>query len=301
MQTALLLVPEFALIAIGILLMRFARLEPAFWLGLERLVYFLLFPALLFYSIARTPFDFTTTTRLAQTGVAVIATGIALGWAARLVKLDGLVWASTVQCAFRFNSYIALALAGRLGGEAGVASMAILVGIGVPLCNAAAVFALARHSERGLLTELARNPLLIATLAGVIFNLLGFRLPDPIAGILSRLGSASIALGLIAVGAGLKLAGAHEAKGLVAWITTVKLVVLPAVALVVGRALGVHGVQLQIVVLFAALPTASSAYILAQRMGGHGALVAVLISLGTVLSAVTIPVWMNWVQIVGGR
>lgn len=292
-QTALLLVPDFAMIALGVVLMRFGRFDTGFWIGLERLVYFLLFPALLFYSIVRTPLDFSAAARLLQTGFAVIGVGIALGWAARLARPDPRVWASAVQCAFRFNSYVALALAGRLGGDAAITTMALLVGVGVPTCNAFAVYALAKHSDAGLARELVRNPLLVATITGLVCSAFGLTLPDPLAASLSRLGNAAIALGLIAVGAGLRLNGADHARGLVAYLTAVKLLALPATAWVVGRALGLAPLSLQIVVVFAALPTASSAYILAQRMGGDGKVVAVLISFGTLVSAITIPAWLT--------
>lgn len=292
MAGALLLVPDFALIALGVLLMRYGRLDAGFWIGVERLVYFVLFPALLFHSVVRTPIEPAKTAALAETGLATILIGALLALAALPFVRDGRIWASAMQCAFRFNSYIALALAGRLGGEAGIALMAILIGIGVPVCNALAVTALSRHSPHGLARELMRNPLLVATVAGLVCNAAGLALPEPVAATLTRLGAAAIALGLIAVGAGLRLQGAREAPGLVAYISAVKLVAVPAAALVVARALHLTGLQLQIAVLFAALPTASSAYILAQRMGGNGAVVAVLISFGTLLSAFTLPAWL---------
>ena len=80
--------------------------------------------------------------------------------------------------AFRFNSYIALALAERLAGTQGVAWMALLVALCVPLCNVAAVWPLARHGGHGYLRELARNPLIVSTVAGLLCNLLGLRLPE---------------------------------------------------------------------------------------------------------------------------
>ncbi len=299
MSGLVLLAPDFALIALGALLMRYGRFDTGFWIGVERLVYFVLFPALLFHSILRTSFDFSKTGLLAEAGLAGIATGALLGFAFKPLARDARNWASSVQCAFRFNSYVALALAGRLGGEAGIALMAILIGVGVPLANALAVVSLSSHSSLGLWRELGRNPLLIATLGGLVCNFAGLHLPEPVAATLARLGSASIALGLIAVGAGLRLQGLRESPGLVVYITVVKLVAVPAAVLGVGVWLGLSGLQLQIAVMFGALPTASSAYILAQRMGGNGALVAVQISLGTVVSAATIPLWLTAAQMLG--
>ncbi|MEO8938199.1 MAG: AEC family transporter, partial [Burkholderiaceae bacterium] len=154
MSVALLLFPDFALILLGALLKRYARFDPAFWTGLERMVYFVLFPSLLFASTATAKLDFDATAGLVGACLAAMTTGIVLGYLARpLFRPEPVVFASGVQCAFRFNSYIGLALAGRLGGSEGIALMAVVLGISVPIANAAAVFALARHQNAGVLRE----------------------------------------------------------------------------------------------------------------------------------------------------
>jgi malonate transporter and related proteins len=292
MSIATILFPDFALILLGFLLMRYADWGTQFWGGLEKLIYYLLFPALLFYSTARTPFDFGTTGKMLQVALIAIGCGIALGWLAKpLFHSAPMMFESGVQTAFRFNSYIALAIASRLAGEQGTTLMALIIGFGVPICNMAAVHALV-HKSGGLLMELAKNPLLVATASGMAFNLLGLHLPELVSATLSRMGNASIAVGLIAVGAGLRLSGLREAKGLAAWFLAVKLLAVPAIGYSLGRWIGLPPLQLQIVVAFCALPTASSAYVLAARMGGNGPFVAFLISAGTVLSVFTLPVWL---------
>lgn len=292
MSVAVLLLPDFALILLGFLLMRYTDWGSAFWGGVEKLVYYYLFPALLFYSTARTKFDFASTGTMLQLAVAACLTGVALGWLARpLFRVPPMLFESGVQTAFRFNSYIGLAIASRLAGDKGTTLMALIVGFAVPICNTAAVHALA-HKSGGLARELARNPLLIATAAGMAFNFSGLALPEVVAATLSRLGNASIALGLIAVGAALRLSGLQESKGMAAWFMAVKLLALPAFGLYAGRQFGLPPPQLQVLVLFCALPTASSAYVLAARMGGNGPYVAFLISAGTVASLLTLPVWL---------
>ena len=293
MSVALLLFPDFALILLGVLLKRYARFELAFWTGLERMVYFVLFPSLLFSSTATAKLDFDATAGLIGACLVAMGTGLLLGYLARPVfKPDPQVFASGVQCTFRFNSYIALALAGRLGGSDGIALMAVVIGISVPLANAAAVFALARHQKTNVLGEMVRNPLIIATVGGLALNLLGVHLPEFVLATFQRLGAASIALGLIAVGAGLRLGGVIVERPTLAWFLAVKLLAAPFVAWLFVRHFELPPLQREIAVLFAALPTASSAYILAVRMGGNGAIVAFLISAGTVLSVVTLPLWI---------
>lgn len=292
MSIATILFPDFALILLGFVLMRFTDWGSQFWSGLEKLIYYFLFPALLFYSTARTPFDFGSTGKMLQVALTAVAGGIALGWLAKpLFRAAPMVFESGVQTAFRFNSYIALAIASRLAGEQGTTLMALIIGFAVPICNMAAVHALV-HKSGGLLQELAKNPLLVATASGMAFNLLGLTLPEIVGATLSRMSNASIALGLITVGAGLRLSGLHESKGMAAYFLVVKLLALPAIGFLLGRWIGLPLLQLQIAVAFCALPTASSAYVLAARMGGNGPFVAFIISAGTVLSVFTMPLWL---------
>lgn len=296
MSIASLLFPDFTLILMGFLFKRYASLGESFWSGLEKMVYYVFFPALLFYATSHTTFDFAATGKLLQVSLTAMACGIAMGWLGKLIFRPGpMIFESGVQTAFRFNSYIALAIASRLDSVTGTSLMALIIGFGVPICNAAAVHALA-HKSGGILREMVRNPLLVATAAGMLFSVSGLVLPEVLGATLSRLGNASIALGLIAVGAGLQWAGLHEAKALAAYFLGVKLLVLPAIALALGTWIGLSALQLHIAVAFCALPTASSAYVLATRMGGNGPFVAFLISASTLLSVITLPMWLILAQ-----
>jgi malonate transporter and related proteins len=133
MPDSLLLLPDFTLIALGFLICRYTPLNRPVWDGVERLVYYVLFPALLFNAIVRNPLEVTTALPLVACGWAIVGTGVLLAYAARRVPgVDGLLHASGAQTAFRFNSYVALALAERLAGAAGLAWMALLVSVCVP-------------------------------------------------------------------------------------------------------------------------------------------------------------------------
>lgn len=292
---ALALLPDFALILLGSGLRRVLHLGDHFWTGLEKLIYFVLFPALLFNGLVKTRIDWSAAGPLLAVAMGAMGTGIVLGYGAKFFRLTPMSFASQYQCAFRFNSYIGLAVAGKLYGVPGIAAMAIVVGVMVPPANMAAVWMLARHGEASVWRELARNPLILATLAGVIANVAGFQPPEALLQFLGRLGEAAIALGLLAVGAGLRTGNPKVGAGGTAaavYLLAVKLIALPLATLGLIRWVGLTGVYADVALVFSALPTASSAYILAQRMGGDGARVAWLISVGTVLGMLSLPFWL---------
>jgi malonate transporter len=292
--TFLLLLPDFALIVLGALLRRHLNLGEGFWVGLEKLVYFVLFPALLFGALLRAQIDWASAAPLFACGLVTMVSGFLLGLAGRpFAGLPPMAFASRLQCAYRFNTYVGMAVAGKVYGAAGIATMGALAGAMVPFANIMAVGMLARHGQGSLLRELSRNPLVLATVAGLLCNVLGLALPLPAQQFLQRLADASIALGLLAVGAALRWGRneGHWAGSL--WVLVVKLLILPAVAWGVARQVGLEGLALQVAVLFAALPSASSAYILAMRMGGDGPGVAWLISATTVAAVFTLTFWLS--------
>ena len=290
MTTAWLLLPDFVLIAIGYVLCRWTALDRPVWDGAEQLVYYLLFPALLFAAIVRQPLALGALASLGAVGLGVTTCGIALAYAlGRWPGVNRPAHASGAQVAFRFNSYIALALAERLGGSAGVAALAVLIALVVPLCNVAAVWPLARAGGQHVGRELLRNPLIVATVAGLAVNLAGLALPQVAVLTLHRLGAAALPVGLMAVGAGLRLGALREAPGLAAALLAIRHAALPLVALALVRVTPLDAVQQTIVVAFSALPTAASAYVLAVRMGGRGEFVAGLITLSTLLGMASVP------------
>src|SRR5690349_19372693 len=178
----LLLLPDFLLILLGWLLCRHTSLDRPVWEAAERLVYYLLFPVLLFNSIVRSPLQPAQTLNLAAAGLGTVACGIVLALALkRWPGVDARLHASGAQTVFRFNSFIALALAERLGGPQGLAWMALIIALCVPLCNVAAVWPLARHGGHSYGRELLRNQLILSTLAGLVANLIGLKFPDAVA------------------------------------------------------------------------------------------------------------------------
>ena len=290
MPDILLLLPDFALIALGYVICRYTALDRPIWDSAEKLVYFLLFPCLLFNAILRNPMRLDDMASVGGVGLAILGTGIVLAYAlAKAPGVDPLLHASGAQTAFRFNSYVALALSERLAGAQGVAWQALLMAMCVPIANVAAVWPLARQGGHGYLKELARNPLIVATVAGLAGNLAGLQLPELASITLGRIGAAALPLGLMAVGAGLRFGALREAPWLAGGLMGIRHLVLPAVGISLCIGLRLPPAQQAVLVAFSAMPTAASAYVLAARMGGNGGYVAGLVTVSTLLAMVGLP------------
>ncbi|HLX23900.1 MAG TPA: AEC family transporter [Usitatibacter sp.] len=293
MQTALLILPNFALIVIGLVLARRFDFGRDFWAGLEKLVYYLLFPALLFRSLAIARIDFAAAALPIASTLVFTSVGFGLSIAAGpIFGLDRKLNASGSQCGYRFNTYVGLAIAGSLFGNPGVAMAALLLGVMIPVANFYAVAMLAAHGSRGFLHELATHPLLVSSLAGLAWNALGLPLPGFADQTLNLLAICALPAGLLSVGAAMRIEEGVGPIAAHAWWLVVKLAAVPAVAWGLVAILGIGGIDASIVILCAALPTASNAYILAVRMTGDGRAVAAQITIGTVISMVTLPLWM---------
>ena len=312
MQTALLLLPDFALILLGYALKRSGKFAGPFWDGLEKLIFFVLLPTLLFTAIAKAKIDPIAVGPTTIVGLGAALVGIALAEAGRhwftWAHADARATASSLQIGFRFSTYVGLAIASRLveqGQTRAMVEVAVLAALVVPIANVFAVGALARLDRNASGGSVARqvvsNPLVIATLSGLLWSLALPPLPAWTLLTLDRVGQASIALGLMAAGAGMIVPRNHllnaSAKlplGWVTWILGVKHLAMPLAAIGIAWAMGYAFADVKMGILFAALPTAASAYVLATRMGGDGPLVARLVTLSTLIGIASLPLWVAW-------
>ncbi|MFD0666462.1 AEC family transporter [Ramlibacter sp. MAHUQ-53] len=299
-----LLFPDFSLILCGWLVCRYTALDRTVWQQAEALVYYFLFPVLLFQSIVRSPLDLGAASSLIGAGVTLGLAGIALAYVLPWVPvigrhIDRHDHAGAAQVAFRFNSFIALALAERVAGPKGLLSIAVLIGICVPMFNIGAVWPMARRSGAHFGGALLRNPLIVGTGSGLAANLLGFTLPAWIEPAVTRIGAASLALGLMAAGAGMQFGSLARGKVLAASILGIRHFVLPVLALLIARAFRLDANQTAVLLMFSALSTASSCYVLAAKMGYNGPYVAALVTLSTLLAAASLPFALGVLPMLG--
>ena len=294
MNFAQLLFPDFSLILCGYLVCRFTALNRSVWQHVDSLVYYFLFPVLLFHSIVKSPLDPAAASSLIAAGLSLAASAIALSyslphWPLLGRCIDRRDHAASAQVGFRFNSFIALALAERIAGPQGLLMISMLIGFCVPTFNIGAVWPMARHGNTHFLRELLRNPLIIATASGLIANLLGFRMPVWLEPTVQRIGAAALALGLMAAGAGMQFGSLRRGKVLGVSVLLCKHLGLPLLAWGWSRVWQLDATQTTVLLAFSALPTASTCYVLATRMGYNGPYVAGLVTLSTLSGMLSLP------------
>ena len=294
------LLPVFLLIVLGAVLKRtLMRLETQ-WHGLERLTYYVLFPALLIQTLVKADLS-----RVPVAGVggslllsALLVSVICLALRPLLTRLavDGPAFSSIFQGATRWQTYVALAVSSNLSGDVGLALASVAMVAIIPLVNVLSVAVLAHYasSERssvgGVVMTVARNPLIWACAIGLFIN--GTRIPLPHVWheVADALGRASLAIGLLVTGAGLRLEGLLRPSTAASLGVVFKLVLMPVLAIGLALGFGLSGVNLVIVAACAAVPTSPSAYVMARQMGGDAPLLAQIITLQTILAAVTMPI-----------
>jgi predicted permease len=293
------LVSVFLVLALGWALRAGKVLGESAWSGFERVTYLVLFPAVIVQTLAmaelgRLPF---LAIGVALVGAILLVSALLLALRSPLARIgvDGPAFTSILQGAIRWNTFVALAIAGSLHGGLGVALMAIAIAAMVPLLNLISVAALSRFaharpmSARELALAVARNPFVWASALGLALNPLAHLAPLPLLAGVDILARASLAGGLLVVGAGLDLHRLKRPKPAHALAVGLKLLLMPLLAWAIARGLGVGGASLQLVVVASAVPTATASYIMARQLGGDAPLMAEITTIQTLLALLTIP------------
>ena len=293
--------PVFLAILLGVALRRLKLPGDAAWPAIEQLVYFVLFPALLFHQLATADLALA---KVGLTGAALLGGILTMAALVALLKrplgIPGRQYSSVFQGAVRWNGAVALGAIASLGGEAGLAIAAVAFGAMVPVANVMSVYVLTRHAQdrpadaRTILRLILRNPLILAVCAGLAWSYTGLGLDPVTDATLDLLADASIALGLLAVGASLDFRAARAGIALVGLASALKLVAMPLIMAGWCLAFGVGGPALIVAVICGAVPSATSAYILAKQLGGDAELMAAIVTVQTALAVLTMPaaIWL---------
>jgi malonate transporter and related proteins len=289
------LMPVVLLIGLGFALKRWMIQGESFWSGAERLGYRVLLPALFLHGLAAADTHDLPVRTLAAVLTASTVVVAALVVAFRpLMRLPGDGFTSVFQGSIRFNNYIGVTIASGLYGTQGVAIAAVCNAAIVPTVNVLCVLVFARFgdarlSPMGIARQLVTNPLILACVAGGLLQALDLGLPPGIEPALQSLGAASMPLGLLCIGAALRFGQARAWTGPIVMSSTAKFALLPAVTFLVAQPAGLGASALLVAVLFQALPTASSSYIMARQLGGDAPMMAGITATQTLLGLAAVP------------
>ncbi|MCW5711798.1 AEC family transporter [Shinella sp.] len=293
------ILPVFLLVVLGVFLKRWRLIDRDMWNGLEQLGFFVLFPCLLFTTLAKAEFSGIAAGSVALGSIgslSVIALLLALAWPLfRTAGVSGAAYTSVYQTSTRWNAFIALAIAEKLYGPeslALVALVATLIIIPINLYNIGILvwFGGGTRSLRTFAQKIVTNPMIIGSVLGVTINLLEIPVYAPLMQAAELVAGTSLSLGLIMVGAGLKLADALKPRPLALLPVALKLVFMPLVMTAAAYVLGMRGEPLLTIAMGASVPTAMNGYVLAKQMGGDAPLYAAVATLQTIASFFTIPV-----------
>jgi len=298
-EVFLAIAPIFLLIVLGHGLRRGGIPSFEFWNMNDKLVYWVLFPPLLFYKMATMDLSgdmFSSFAIVIYAGF--IASVVFSMLSGRVLRLDKPLWTSVLQGCSRHNTFIALAVAEELFGTEGLALATLITALLIPVTNVSVV-SLIIMLLRGLgsggvlrmvLKDLTRNPILISVFFGLLFNLGGVVHVPILYDLCVLLGGAALPIVLLCVGANIRIR-AMTASAIPTIVSVAgKMLVFPLVIAVVANLIGMDAQATLVAVIFGAVPTAASAYTLARQMGGDAPAMAAIVTIQTALSFITLPI-----------
>ncbi len=213
--------------------------------------------------------------------------------------------ASFIQGSFRANTILfAVPVISTLCGEEHTGLAAMCVAATVPFCNAACVVLLetkrgGKHGIGKLLLSVLKNPLVIGAVAGCLFLLTGWELPELLSKPLKAVTGIITPLSLMLLGAGLRFRGILRDAGQLLAVCCIKLVLIPAASLWAALKMGFQGVPLVTVFVLSCVPTAVSSFTMAEQLGADGPFAAEVVASTTVLSMFTVFGWVLLLSCLG--
>ena len=295
------LLPVFLVILVGLLLRRHSIIPEPQWRGIEALGYWLLFPALVMVSLINMDLKNLDLGSITWGYLCAVIFHIVVIWylrkpLGRYFAIDDKSFSSVFQTSTRWNAFIALAIANKLAGDQGLAIVALVMALTVALLNFINIIALtiltsdSKPTFKTTFINTIKVPLIWGAFFGLVLNLADIAIYEPVMVSLDIIARAGLGLGLLTVGAGIRISAMYDARVNVLIGIIAKLIFFPCVVYASCLLFGVEGLALQIVMLCAGVSTAMNGYVLAREMGGDADLYASTASLQVVLSMFTIPV-----------
>ncbi len=300
-------IPVFAIVILGFGLRKSGFIESGSWGAVEDLCFYVFFPALLAKTMIKADLgnlDAGGFTLTLIVSVTIIGASLLALWPLMrsLLGTRPSQFTSVYQTTTRWHGFIALAIVINLYGDEGAALIAIIFAILVPILQISNIMVLAAFSETSrpslakILLLVLKNPIIWGITVGLLVNFAGVTPWTPVMSILDLLGRAALGASLLVLGAGLSVKAAlNPSKELLIGVIG-KLLFTPLVMMSVAGLFGITGLERNVLLIAAAVPTAMNGYVLARKMGGDAPLYATISTVQTVFSFVTIPLFLWLVQ-----
>ncbi len=302
------LLPICVLIGLGLFLRQRQIIPADKWEGVEKLCYWLFFPAILAETLIKSDFQGAPLGDLTATLFCSVLTMMVAMLAlkpvfARYGNMSSPTYTSVFQVSTRWNPFIALAIILKLFDAPGVTLVAVAMVAMIPLINVENVCVLAAFITKTVpsLSIIGRtillNPLILGCLIGMGINQLDIPVWAPIMTIVDLLGRAALGASLLCIGAGLQIHHVLRPSRDVWLGTLIKLFVMPVFVWSWSTWFGLSGQVFYTAIIVAAVPAATNGYILARQMGGDAPLYAASIAVQTALSFFSIPLLIYLAQL----
>ena len=296
------LAPVFFLIVLGLFLRRTAFFSESLVTELNKLVYWIGLPALLFYKVAVASYDFHTAGKTFLVVFAgMLASIIAAYIIAFFLRLPVSSIGTFVQGSFRGNLlYIGLPIIiysfhGQTGAERMENTAAIVLGFIVPLYNIFAVIVLLASRQkidsrvfRQIFRSTLTNPFFIACVAGIVFSAASLKIPLAARRTIEAAGQMALPLALLAIGATLAFTRVGWGGSFAFVASIIKIVLTPLVGFAVALLIGLGPAETKIALIFLACPTAVVSFVMAEQLNGDSKMAASIVFVSTILSVVSL-------------
>ena len=300
LQMITILFPSIALIGLGFYLFQSRILDKKFWNGAEKLNYYILFPALLFSSLANADMNMGHLNSILTVIffiMAMIIAGVYLF--AKLNRTPIAQIGVYVQSLIRFNTYLGLSIATTLNNAEIKSILVNILAIAIPLVNVISILSLTDKDQlniKNIFWSLIKNPLISSCILGITFNVLNIPIWSGFVNLLNAFSSSSLMLGLLCVGTAIQFSTlkVYLKKSLL--ISLLRLLLIPLIAFICLQFFELSHAAVIAIMIFFSIPTASSAYILTKLLNGDHQLMAASISMQTLLSVFTLALILALLQ-----
>lgn len=311
-ETGLVVLPVFVLIGVGWLAGRTGALKDSVGEGLGDFVFLIAIPVLMFRTIATSQLPEASPWPLwaAYFGGVLVAwplgTAIAVTFFGRS-RAEGVIAGAAASFSNTIMVGIPLVYAAR--GEAGVVPLLLIISVHLPVMMSVGTILVERAARldregaeplrvaavgRRILVNLAGNPLIVALALGALWRLSGLPLAGPPRQIVDQLAAAGLPCALFSLGMGLKRYGIFGEARLAILLSVVKLVLMPAIVLALGRWLfDLPPVWVAVLTITAGCPAGVNAYLFSVRFGVGHATASNSIGISTLAAVFTMTAWLD--------